>query len=305
MEDQVMATSIMRQRSLTREAAALRWAYATTHHWLTTVTIVTLFAISACGTQTPPIPSAGVSSVRQASSTNGAPTRQVGNCLDGTSSSASYYAPQIQAILADAVTAWASPPPTDPGAGVPAQLGLHFVLRSVTTTSYSTDGSSVDATIPPVRALPPQPSPSADQSFDADIHTWTLAQSSWKQTAVSANTQASQLAGQVRMYQVARNTWSAIYSCMSATARQLGPAQGAGTRLAVISDMQNNEPVVGFSLAGAAVLMVTICPANVSTSCPQRFAAARAYLIRHGASSVLTVSADAVTPQTFDDFWRA
>jgi hypothetical protein len=53
------------------------------------------------------------------------------------------------------------------------------------------------------------------------------------------------------------------------------------------------------------VLMVTICPADLSTSCPQRLAAASAYLMRHGASSVQIVSADAVTPQTFDDFWRA
>lgn len=271
---------------------------------LTAVVGVMAVAISACGTQTTPtaITSAGAG---QPSSGQVVATRQVGNCLDGTSSSASHYAPRIQAVLAEAVAAWAARPSANPSGGVPAQFGLHFVLRSVTTSSYSTDGLSVDDTIPPVKALAPQPSPTADPSFDADIHTWTRALPGWKQTASSAAAAAAQLSAKVRQYPVARNTWSAIYSCVSAAVQQLGPAQGANTRLAVISDMQNNEPVVGLNLAGAEVLMVTICPANVSTGCPQRFATARSYLMRHGASSVQIVSVDAVTPGTFDDFWRA
>lgn len=270
----------------------------------TAVAVIVATAVSACGTQATPtaITSAGAG---QPSSGQAVVTRQVGNCLDGTSSSASYYAPRIQAVLAEAVAAWASRPPANLIAGVPAQLGLHFVLRSVTTTSYSTDGPSVDTTIPAVSALAPQPSPSTDPSFDADIHTWTQGLPAWKQTASSAAAAAAELSAKVRQYSVARNTWSAIYSCVSAAARQLIPSQGADTRLAVISDMENNEPVVGLSLAGAAVLLVTICPADVSTGCPQRFATASTYLMHHGASSVQIVSADAVTPQTFDDFWRA
>jgi hypothetical protein len=271
--------------------------------WLIAVAVIMVAIVSACGTQTTPVARTGVRIAQRASSA--VATRQVGNCLDGTSSSASYYAPRLQEVLAQAVAAWASQPSANPSGGVPAQLGLHFVLRSVTTTSYSTDGPSVDASIPPVNALAPQPSPTADPSFDVDIHAWTQALPGWKKTASSAAAAAAQLSAEVRQYPVARNTWSAIFSCVSASARQLGPAQGADTRLAVISDMENNEPVVGLSLAGAAVLMVTICPADLSTSCPQRLAAASAYLMRHGASSVQIVSADAVTPQTFDDFWRA
>ena len=298
-----MVTSLIWQRFLSIGSAVSRSVGAAARRWLTAVAVGTAVAISACGTQTTPVVSTVGGAARQAPPGNAVPTREVGNCMDGTSSSAGYYAPRIQAMLAEAVAAWASHPLADPGAGAPAQLGLHFVLRSVTTTSYSTDGPSVDGTIPPVRALAPQPSP-ADSSFDADIHAWTQALPGWKQTQSGAAAAATQLSAQVRQYAVARNTWSAIYSCVSAAARQLGPAQGADTRLAVISDMQNNEPVVGLNLAGAGVLMVTICPANVSTGCPQRFAAARSYLMRRGASSVQIVSADAVTPETFEDFWR-
>ena len=147
--------------------------------WLTAVAIVTATAISACGTQTTPTANATPGNTRHAPLSNAVLTREAGNCVDGTSSSANYYATQVQAVLADAVAAWASRPPTEPSAGIPAQLGLHFVLRSVTTTSYSTDGSSVVGTIPSVSALAPQPSPS-DPSFDADIHAWTQALPDWK-----------------------------------------------------------------------------------------------------------------------------
>jgi hypothetical protein len=266
------------------------------------ITAVMAVAISACGSQAAP---SQLGAASQPLSGRAVATRQAGTCLDGTSSSARYYAPRIQAMLADAVAAWASRPPANPAAGVPAQPGLHFVLRSVTTDSYSTDPPSINYTIRPVRQLSPQPTPAADPSFDTDIHSWTQAMPGWKQTASSAAAAAEQLSAKVRAYHIVRNTWSAVYSCVSAAMRQLGAGNGADVRLAVISDMENNEPVVGLHLAGAAVLMVTICPAGVSTGCPQRFAAARTYLMRHGAASVRDVSADAVTPQTFDGFWRS
>lgn len=259
--------------------------------------------VSACGSHAAPVPSAAASPAAGTSAA-AAPTRQVGTCEDGTSSSASYYAPRIQAILAQAVAAWAPRPPADSGNGVAAQPGLHFVLRSVTTTSVSTDYPSIDYTVPAVGALVPQPSPT-DSSFDTAVHTWTDQQSGWQQGADLAAADAATLAGQVRRYQVARNTWSAIYDCVASLVDQLGAASGSGTRIAVISDMENNEPVVSFSLNGAAVLLVGICPASVSASCTERFAAARQFLTEHGASSVQVVWADAVTAQTFDSFWRS
>jgi len=89
--------------------------------WLTAAAVVTAVAVSACGTQTTPTVSTVGGGVSQASSGQAAvPTREVGNCLDGTSSSASYYAPRIQAMLADAVANWASRPAANPSAGVPA-----------------------------------------------------------------------------------------------------------------------------------------------------------------------------------------
>jgi hypothetical protein len=69
--------------------------------------------------------------------------------------------------------------------------------------------------------------------------------------------------------------------------------------------MENNEPVTGFGLNGAAVLVVGICPADVAASCSQRFATARQFLIQHGASLVQVVWADAITAQTFETFWRS
>ena len=198
-------------------------------------------------------------------------------------------------------------PSANPSAGVPAQLGLHFVLRSVTTTSYSTDGPSVDAYDPAGQARwPPQPSPTADPSFDDDIHSLDAGAARLEADRVQRGGGRRPAARQ-RSVSIRSPVTPGVPSTAACqpSARQLGPAQGADTRLAVISDMENNEPVVGLSLAGAAVLMVTICPADLSTSCPQRLLRRSAYLMRHGASSVQIVSADAVTPQTFDDFWRA
>ena len=57
-------------------------------------------------------------------------------------------------------------------------------------------------------------------------------------------------------------------------------------------------------LDGDAVLIVGICPAQSWAGCAQRFAAARTYLLRHGASSVAIVRADAITPGALDSFWR-
>jgi hypothetical protein len=99
-----------------------------------------------------------------------------------------------------------------------------------------------------------------------------------------------------------RGTWSAIYACIGALAAQLAPAHGPGTRLIVFSDMENNEPATGLSLDGDAVMIVGSCPPQVSTTCPQRFADAQAYLIQHGASSVGLIRSDAVTPAAIDQF---
>jgi len=274
------------------------------------VAIPVLAAVSACGSlgtsaaQNPPVSAASTSPAAGANTAASLPITQAAACSDGTGSLAGYYAPRIQAMIAQAAAAWVVSPPADSGSGVPAQPGLHFVLRSVTTTSWSTDYPTVDYTIPPVAALAPQPSPT-DTSFDADVHTWTGEQSAWQQSAAQATGAAATLARDIHNFQVARNTNSAIYSCIAAADSQLGSPAGPATRLAVISDMQNNEPVVGLHLAGATVLVVGICPNNVSAACPQRFAAARQFLIKNGASSVQIVSADAVTPQTFLSFWRS
>ena len=275
-----------------------------------TAAIPVMVAVSACGSLgalapgSASAPAASTSPDANAGTAASAPTRQAGTCEDGTSSLASYYAPRIQAMLAQAATTWAASPPADSGDGVAAQPGLHFVLRSVTTTSWSTDYPTVDYTIPPVGALAPQPSPT-DPSFDTDVHAWTGAQSAWKQSAAQATAAAATLAQEIRQFPVARNTYSAIYGCIAAADSQLGSPPGADTRLTVISDMQNNQKVVGLHLAGAAVLVVGICPNDVSAGCPQRFAAARQFLINNGASTVQIVSADAVTPQTFLSFWRS
>jgi hypothetical protein len=211
----------------------------------------------------------------------------------------------MRAILADAVAGWAPPPAANPTSTMKAQPGLRVVLRSITTTPYSTDDSSLDNTIPAVPGLAAQPVPSDNPSFSSQIHAWTQQRTSWEQAAAAAARAAAALAGQVRRFPIARNTWSGIYSCIAAVATQLAPAHGPGTRIAVLSDMQNNRPVTGLALDGDAVLMVTICPANVSTTCPQRFAAARSLLLQHGASSVTIIRADAVTAGTFDAFWGA
>jgi hypothetical protein len=273
------------------------------------VAILVIAAVSACGSLGTPAENAPVSPVSASPAVSvdpaaSAPTRQAAACSDGTGSLEGSYAPRMQAMLAQAAAAWVASPPTFSGNGAPAQPGLHFVLRSVTTTSWSTDYPTVDYTIPPVGDLAPQPSPT-DPSFDTAVHTWAGEQSAWKQSAAQATGAAATLARDIRQFQVARNTNSAIYSCIAAADSQLGSPAGPDTRLAVISDMQNNEPVIGLHLAGAAVLVVGICPNNVSAGCPQRFAAASQFLIKNGASSVQVVSADAVTPQTFLSFWRS
>ena len=211
----------------------------------------------------------------------------------------------MRGILADAVAGWVPPPEPDLTRATKAQPSLRFVLRSVTTTSYSTDSASLDATIPGVPGLPMQPTPANNPSFSPQIHAWTGQMASWKQAAATARKDVTALADQVRQFQIARNTFSGIYSCIAAAATQLAPAYGPDTRIAVMSDMENNRPVTGLALNGDAVLMVTICPANVALSCPQRFAAVRSFLLQHGASSVTAVRADAVVPATFDSFWGA
>jgi hypothetical protein len=177
-------------------------------------------------------------------------------------------------------------------------------MRSVTTNSYTTDGSSLDETIPAVPALAAQPRPESDPNFDRDIHAWPEKIGAWKKAATAASAVDARIVGQVRRFQVARHTWSGIYSCIAAAAAQLSSVAGLQARIAVESDMMNNRPVAGLHLSGDALLLVTICPAKVATSCPRRFAAARRYLLRHGAASVVIVRSDAVTPATFEAFWR-
>jgi hypothetical protein len=126
----------------------------------------------------------------------------------------------------------------------------------------------------------------------------------WLRAATSASAAAARVADEVRTFRIARNTYSGIYSCIAAAATELGTDADAHARLVVESDMINNRPVAGLRLSGDAVLLVTICPAEVANSCPRRFAAARAYLLRHGAASVEIVRADAVTPASFEAFWR-
>ena len=105
-----MAARFVRQRYMTGGRAVFARSAPADRRWFTAIAAVTVGAVSACGTPTTPPASTGVSTARPAPSSNAVPTRQVGNCLDGTSSSASYYAPRLQAMLAEAVAAWASPP---------------------------------------------------------------------------------------------------------------------------------------------------------------------------------------------------
>jgi hypothetical protein len=191
----------------------------------------------------------------------------------------------MRELVADAVSLWAGAAVTDPVTAVPAQPSLTFTLRPVTSSSYSTDALSVSGAIPGVRALAAQPQATSDPSFARDIHTWTVARAAWKRSAESASARASSLAARVSRFRIARRTWSAVYGCVAAAAAQL-------------------SPVHGLRLNGDAVLMVEICPARGSVTCTRRFAIARAYLRRRGASAVTVVRADAVTPVTLDDFWR-
>jgi hypothetical protein len=244
-----------------------------------------------------------VGSAAAASATAG-PTDQVGTCDDGTSSSAAYYATRFKAQVAAAVTDWAAAPPMNPSGGVPGQPGLHLVFRSVTTTSISTDNSSVNDTIPAVAAIAPEPLPTGTD-YNEKLRSWLAAKPGWKQQASAAVAKARAVAGEVRAYQVVRRTNSGIYSCLSGAAAELGQVPGKDIRLTLTSDLENNEPIVGLSLGGARVQLVTVCPTDESTSCPQRFAAARSLLLKHGASRVEEISADALTPQTLVSFWRS
>jgi hypothetical protein len=267
-------------------------------------------AITGCGavnalTDTPatqagaPVPatSAAVASAAE-------PTDQAGNCVDGTGSSAPSYATKFKAQLATAVSDWAAAPPANPAGGVPGQPGLHLVLRSVTTASVSTDNSSVDGTIPAVAAIAAEPAPT-DPQYNDDLRAWLGAKPGWRRQAATAVAQARKVGGAVRAYQVVRKTNSGVYSCLSGAASELGQVPGNVMRLVVMSDLENNEAIVGLSLRSARVLLVTVCPTDESTGCPARFAAARSLLLNHGASQVEEISADALTPQTLVRFWRS
>jgi hypothetical protein len=269
-------------------------------------------AASGCGvaealTASPATPASTAGSPASSGTAAAAPTVPAGACEDGSGSLAAANATAFQAQLAAAAGAWASAPPANPVGGVAGQPGLHLVVRSVTTYSYSTDPSvnpSVDGTVPVVTALKPQPSPT-DPSFNSDDRNWLDTKPGWQQQAAAAAAQARQVAAQVRAYHVVRGASSAVWSCLSAAASQLGPVAGKSVRLIEMSDFLNNEPVVGLTLAWARVLLVTVCSANVSTTCPQRFAAARSFLLKHGASDVEEISADALTPAELVKFWRS
>lgn len=269
--------------------------------WATAAAVAGAALLGACGGTAPLPPARGADAnhVVQA-----AGSRAASVCLDGTSSSAWPYAVRMRGLVADAIAGWASQQTAGPTMAMPAHPSLDFVLRSVTTVSYSTDVPSLEGTIPAVSALAAQPRADTDPSFAPDIHVWTRAKTTWKQSAAMASAAALQLSGRVRQFPIVRHTWSAIYSCIAAAAAQLAPAHGSSTRLAVFSDMINNRQVTGLRLDGDAVLIVGICPAQASAGCTQRFAAARTYLLRHGASSVAIVRADAVTPAALDSFWR-
>jgi len=230
-------------------------------------------AIAACGlsNSSAPAPAPAVHRAGRPLESASLPQQvETGNCIDGTSSSAYAYAVHMRDILADAIAGWARQPAQLAGAARPPIPGLRFVLRAVTTNSYSTDGAALDVSIPGAPGLAQQPSPNNNPSFATDIQRWTVKMMSWKQASAAANSAAAALAARVRRYQVARGTWSAIYSCIGAAAAQLAPAHGPRTRLTLMSDLENNRPVTGLDLRGDAVLMVTICPAHASATCPQR-----------------------------------
>ncbi len=229
---------------------------------------------------------------------------QAAACIDGTGSLAATYATRFQAQLAVAAAGWAAAPPANPAAGAAAQPGLHLVVRSVTSASNSTDDPSLNDTVPAVPALAPQPSPT-DPGYNGDDRAWLGAKPAWQREAAAAAAQGRQVAAEVRGYRVVRGTNSAIWSCLSGAMAELGQVPGASVRLVEMSDFLNNEPVVGLRLASARVLLVTVCSADVSTTCPQRFATARSFALRHGASQVAEISADALTPQVLASFWRS
>jgi hypothetical protein len=231
-------------------------------------------------------------------------TDQVGTCVDGTSSSASFYAGRFQSQVAAAVVGWATRPPATLGAGAPGAPGLHIVVRSVTTTSNSTDYPSVNDEIPAVTMLAPVPA-ATDPNYSTDLRTWLAAKPGWLHVANAAISRSSAVAAEVRHYPVARNTHSAVFSCLSGAATELAPAPQADLRLVELSDFENNEPAVGLALSHAHVLLVTICPANAAAGCPQRFASFSATLRKAGAVVAPPISADALTVQDLISFWRS
>lgn len=261
-----------------------------------------MFLLSACGTQSPGQPLRSGDGKAGSAAPAAVATRAVGDCIDGTSSSVPGFAVQMRDMLAAAVSAWVRQPPTHPTAAQDAQLGLHLVLRPVSTYSTSTDNPNLDASIPPVPTLAPEPQPTSS-SFDQNIHSWLGTEAGWRQKALTAKNAAASLSAQVRSFHLVRHTLSGVYSCLATAAAQL-QTYGPATRLVLMSDLLNNRPVVGLRLRGDAVLVVAACPAWASQTCPPRLAAARRYLLRHGASTVLIVRSDAATAATLDSFWR-
>src|SRR5262249_51008665 len=92
--------------------------------------------LSACGATAPPTPAGGARAGHIVQVRAG--SRAVSVCLDGTSSSAWPYAIQMRGLVADAIAGWAGQPTADPTTAMPPRPSLDFVLRSVTTISYST-----------------------------------------------------------------------------------------------------------------------------------------------------------------------
>jgi hypothetical protein len=138
-------------------------------------------------------------------------TDQAGACIDGTGSSASFYARRFQSQVAAAVAGWATKPLATLGEGAPGTPGLHIVVRSVTTTSNSTDYPSVNDTIPAVATLTPAPA-ATDPNYPADLRAWLDAKPAWQHAASAALAKSQAVADEVRRYSVARNTYSAVFS---------------------------------------------------------------------------------------------
>jgi hypothetical protein len=269
---------------------------------MVTVAIISM-SLAACGVLggTPTGTGQNVGPVSSSAAAQRAPVViHAGVCIDGTGSSPGPFAVQMTSLMADSVAAW-DPPPPDPASGASAQPGLTFAVRPIVTSSYATNVLTLTGSIPAVPALAAEPQADSDPSFDNDIHSWMGAKAAWEREESAASAAAASLSGRIRQFPPVRNTWSAIYACIGALAAQV-LAHGPSTRLIVASDMENNESVVGLNLAGDAVMIVESCPPQVSTTCPSRFAGAKAFLMQHGASSVQLIRSDAVTPAIIDDF---